>query len=449
MDLEHLIRDDGESGIFRVHRSSMTSKEILEIERERIFSKCWIYVGHASEIEKPGDYQRRKVAGRPIIFVKGKDEVIRVLLNTCTHRGAIVCRKDSGNANSFQCFYHAWTFDNQGALVGIPDADGYEEAPGFDKKELGLQPVPRHESYRDFHFACFDADAPPLIDYLAEARELLDVVVDQSLDGKMRVVSGMQRYSIRANWKLLAENSYDGYHAAMLHRSYVAYLAGSGALRKGEKTVDGGCRALGNGHGVIEYKAPWGRPVARFAPTFGPTAEREINEIRAELVKRHGEERAARIADKNRNIGIFPNLVVNDIMAVTIRTFWPVSPDFMEVTAWELAPAEETGERLKRRLDNFLEFLGPGGFATPDDIEALDSCQIGFAADGVEWSDISRGMMRPARTDDELQMRSFWREWHGRMTGNPVRTWNDRPADQGDRGETSGPSPVPAKTRAA
>src|SRR5256884_4164514 len=105
----------------------------------------------------------------------------------------------------------------------------------------------------------------------------------------MRVVSGTQRYSIRANWKLLAENSVDGYHGLPLHQSYFAYLQGSGALIEGGPTIAGGARALGNGHTVIEYQAPWGRPVARWAPTFGPSAEREIEEIRAELCARHGE----------------------------------------------------------------------------------------------------------------------------------------------------------------
>ena len=189
--------------------------------------------------------------------------------------------------------------------------------------------------------------------------------------------------------------------------------------------LKGSSRALGNGHATIEYGAPWGRPVAHWAPNFGADSKREIEEIRKTLFDRYGTERGTRIADGNRNMVIFPNLVVNDIMAVTIRTFFPIRPDFMEVTAWELAPAEESGERLERRLHSFLEFLGPGGFATPDDVEALDSCQIGFGADGVAWSDISRGMAREPRIDDELQMRSFWREWNARMTGVPISDWRD------------------------
>jgi len=426
MQAESLIVDDCERGIFRVHRSTMTSEDVLAAERERIFSRCWLYVGHASELAERGEYRRRSVGGRPLVFVRGKDGEIRVLYNTCPHRGAIVCRRDESNANTFQCFYHAWTFDNCGKLLGFPDEEGYATT-GFDRSKMGLGVVTRHESYRDFHFVCFDDAAPSLGDYLAGTREILDLVADQSLDGTMRVVSGTQRYSIRANWKLLAENSVDGYHAPPLHRSYLAYLQGTGALLEaGKGALGGGSTALGNGHAMIEYRAPWGRPVAFWAPTFGEESKREIEQIRAELCARHGEERGTRIAGSNRNMLVFPNLVVNDIMAVTIRTFYPIRPDFMEVTAWELAPAEESGERLARRLHNFLEFLGPGGFATPDDVEALDSCQIGFGADGVAWSDMSRGMGRTPRMDDELQMRSFWREWQARMTETRRHDWSDR-----------------------
>ena len=49
----------------------------------------------------------------------------------------------------------------------------------------------------------------------------------------------------------------------------------------------------------------------------------------------------------------------------------PTGPAGMDVTAWELAPAEEAGARLRRRRDSFLTFLGPGGFATPDELRGL------------------------------------------------------------------------------
>ena len=75
----------------------------------------------------------------------------------------------------------------------------------------------------------------------------------------------------------------------------------------------------------------------------------------------------------------------------------------MDVTAWQLAPKEEKPELFARRLDNFLTFHGPGGFATPDDVEAIESCQAGYKAEGVEWSELSRGMHREAIAEDELR----------------------------------------------
>ena len=65
-------------------------------------------------------------------------------------------------------------------------------------------------------------------------------------------------------------------------------------------------------------------------------------------------------------------------MAITVRYFEPLAPDDMQVTAWQLVPREESDAMLATRLDSFLTFLGPGGFATPDDVEALESCQAGF-----------------------------------------------------------------------
>jgi len=71
------------------------------------------------------------------------------------------------------------------------------------------------------------------------------------------------------------------------------------------------------------------------------------------------------------------------------------------------------------REERAPEFLGPGGFATPDDVEALESAQRGYAAAKLApWNDISRGMLRALpRADDESQMRTFWREWNRRMQG--------------------------------
>ncbi|MEO6470432.1 MAG: SRPBCC family protein, partial [Aeromicrobium sp.] len=168
---------------------------------------------------------------------------------------------------------------------------------------------------------------------------------------------------------------------------------------------------------VIEYRGPWGRPIAKWEALFGEDAKPELESARADLAEEFGEERATLMCDYNRNLLIYPNLIINDIMALTVRTFMPTSPTNVDITAWQMAPSDELPEVRQRRLDSFLTFLGPGGFATPDDIEALESCQQGFASGGVEWNDISRGMGRSPKATDEEQMRAFWRRWRDQMDG--------------------------------
>lgn len=406
---------DKERQLFKVPRTSFVDTDVFESERDAIFNRCWLYLGHASELAKPGQFVTRTVAGRNLIFNRDAGGTINAFMNTCPHRGATVCRDRSGTAKNFQCFYHGWVFGNDGKLKDQPGKESYCE--GFnDEGGANLVTAPRHEEYRGFHFIAFDKDIVDLPTYLGNAREYIDLVADQSEVG-MAIVGGTQEYSLRANWKLLVENSIDGYHASTTHASYLDYLKGTVGSLSPVPLVGQG-RDLGNGHAVIEYTAPWGRPVGQWIPAWGDQGKSDIEKIIAGLTQRFGAERAQRIALKNRNLLIFPNLVINDIMAVTVRTFYPLAPNFLHVNAWALAPTEESDWSRKSRLENFLEFLGPGGFATPDDVEALQQCQTGYEnVREAGWNDISKGMgkAQPAM-DDEIQMRAFWTEWNLRLT---------------------------------
>jgi p-cumate 2,3-dioxygenase subunit alpha len=410
--MKSYVIEDKQKCEFAVHRSVFTDQEILEKERDEIFSKCWLYIGHESELPNKGDYKRRKIGGRNLLFTRGSDGTIRTLYNSCPHRGALVVREDEGNTRVFRCFYHAWSFKNDGELVGMPGKDGFPEDFNCDGAK-NMKEVTRFESYRGFMFVNFDDNAVSLDEYLGNAKEYIDLVADQSEAG-MEALADPQEYSVRANWKLIAENSVDLYHGMPTHKTYFDIKISQDPGAKKVK-LEGTGKDLGNGHAVMEYTSPWGRPVAYWTAAWDEEDKKEIEEIKKDLVERFGEERADRIANYNRNILIFPNLVINDIMAVTMRTFYPVESDYMEVTGYSLAPVGESEKFRLRRNDNFLEFLGPGGFATPDDNEALELCQEGYLNNKeVEWNDISKGMNRdeqPHATDEE-QMRSFWRQWN-------------------------------------
>jgi p-cumate 2,3-dioxygenase alpha subunit len=412
-----LVLDDRVNGTFRIHRSLMTSQDVFEAERNALFDGCWLYLGHESEIPKPGDYLRRSVGGRPLIFLRDADGQVRVYYNTCSHRGATLCREDAGNTHLFQCFYHAWSFNTKGKLVVTPGADGY--GPGFSKDDYSLKSPAHADDYRGLWFVCYDPDAIDLRTYLSGAAEYIDLVLDQAETG-MRIVKGAHRYSVKSNWKLMVENSIDGYHAPTVHATYIDFVRDTGGGRRRDALTTGQALDLGNGHAVLESPAAWARPIAYWEPLFGEEAREEIGQKLARLIDQHGEERGRRMAETFRNLLIFPNLIINDVAAVTVRRIEPSAVDRHHLEAWALAPAEEEegSQALQRRLDSFLTFLGPGGFASPDDVEALESCQQGYGARAdVPWSDISRGMARVAQSQDELQIRTFWRAYASLLDG--------------------------------
>ncbi len=176
---------------------------------------------------------------------------------------------------------------------------------------------------------------------------------------------------------------------------------------------------LGNGHFTTDNINFRGRPVCQVDSALWRGGEaRDGRDPRASWCTRLGAERARRVADTNRNLVIFPNLVINDGSSVTVRTFYPEGAGKMHVTAWALGPVEESESARARRLDAFLTFYGPGGFATPDDVEALELVQQGLANWHEDrWSEMSRGMGKEGEqlNSDEHHLRIFWRRWNELM----------------------------------
>ena len=410
---------------FRIHRSVYRSPEIFQRERDLIFSRCWLYLGHVTELKKKGEYITRRVGGRDLIFVRDQNDRVQAFFNSCTHRGTPVCRETRGSSRNFTCPYHGWVFANSGELKSMNTDSGYSEnvnAAG----ELNLRAVPRLEEYRGFYFVNFNRGAISLYDYLAGARQSIDTICDQS-DSRQVILPGEHSYTVRANYKLLCENSYDGYHLTSVHASYIDFLRdqAAGTLAAGmiDKTMaafasQGQARALGMGHAVLESYVPTGRPVANWIPPWGPTIKKEIDTKRAWLEDKYGKERAGYIADVQKNLVIFPNLVINDILAITVRVIEPESPNFMRVSAWAMGPEEESEALRAIRLDNFVSFLGPAGFGSPDDIEMLEMCQRGIEHTPVEWTELSKGMAwtespvgLSGPPDSELHMQGYWHQW--------------------------------------
>jgi p-cumate 2,3-dioxygenase alpha subunit len=418
------VRANRQRRRFRVDRRAYTDAEVFERERATIFRRCWLYVGHGSEIAGAGDFVTRTIGGYDLIFCRDRAGRAQSFFNACAHRGSTVCREPSGNARVFTCPYHGWVYDAQtGKLKDQGTKTGYPE--GFNADGIyDLPRVPRLESFRDFHFVNYNARAVPLEQYLAGAAEFLDLVADQSEHG-LEVIAGGQQVHTSGNWKLLIENSYDAYHGPSLHRSYFEFLDTRVAGQNMVATQKGMGFGLGNGHGAFEIELKSGRPVAQWIPPFGEAVRPKIEDVKRKLVERLGVVRAERVAEHQRNLIVFPNLVINDNIGLSVRTVYPTAPNRLTAYIWALGTRGEDPLLRKVRLDNYLTFVGPGGFATPDDFEAFALCQRGSDHSPGGWSDISKGMSADedfltARGDftDEAQMRGWWAQWDRVVSGS-------------------------------
>ena len=421
-----LIQDDPEQRVFLVNREAIRSTEVHLVEQAAIWDRHWLWCAHETEVPKLGDFITRTVGGRPLLIVRDRDGAVRVYLNACPHKGTLLCREDRGNARFFRCFYHAWTFSSEGELVALPDEGGYDGSEPGPRERMTLLEVPASGSVAGFVFVAFSTPDVSLEEHLGEAAGYLQLVDDMAPNG-LESIEGSLLYHARANWKLAVENALDAYHFAPTHQTFIEYRKGTGYLTSNKP---GEAISLGNGHVVHVSRGRYGRAGLDWEPSWGEPERTRIEQNREELVARVGPDRADLIADTSRILYIFPNLIVFDILGIALRLLEPNAPDSTDVTSVQLAPIGEPPEARRLRLDHLIGFLGPGGFSTPDDIEAYEAIQRGVKATrgstrpGGDWNDVSRGyrdeqLGLTPHTYHETSIRSFWRHWEAQLAASP------------------------------
>src|SRR5206468_466001 len=212
------------------------SDQIYRQELERVFARVWLFIGHESQIPKPGDYLTSSMGEESVILCRDRTGRIHVFLNSCRHRGMKVCRYDEGNTVEFQCPYHGWSYATDGALVGVPfGKDAYGEQ--LDRSKWGLIEVARMEVYKSTVWATWDRSAPAFLDYIGGYKLYLDLLLDawDGREGGTEAIGGIHKWLIPCNWKFPAENfSGDRYHGVS-HRS--VDMVGIGPSGKGRRDM--------------------------------------------------------------------------------------------------------------------------------------------------------------------------------------------------------------------
>ncbi len=227
--------------------SAYISEEFFQWEREEIFRKEWLCLGHVSQIPLVGDFLNLNLLGEPLIVVRGKDEEVRVLSRVCPHRAMDIMPEgfgydghgigdrrdeggpDCGHARLFLCRYHSWTFELDGGLKACPEM---QEAEGFCRDEIGLKEF-RSEVWEGFVFVNLDGEAPISI---REQYTGLQEKVAKWNCGEMVVVSA-QEWECPFNWKVMVENFMESYHHAGAHsKTLQTMMPAKDTWTEGEKT---------------------------------------------------------------------------------------------------------------------------------------------------------------------------------------------------------------------
>lgn len=387
--LENKIRGaveaDPTTGHYRCDRGIFTDQELFDLEMKHIFEGNWVYLAHESQLENPGDYYTTTLGRQPVVITRTKEGELQALLNTCSHRGATLCRKKRGNKASFTCPFHGWTFKNDGKLLKARDQKkgGYPE--NFNSEgSHDLKRLPRFESYRGFLFGSLNADVLPLTEYLGETTKIIDNMVDQAEDG-IEILRGTSTYTYEGNWKLTAENGADGYHVGTVHWNYLSTMGQRNYEKGGTEAVDakswsneGGFYGFEHGHMMLwtQLTNPQVRPVYS-----------QLERLRQKV----GEARADAIVNTTKNLCLYPNVYLMDQFSTQIRVLRPIAVNKTEITIYCWAPKNEPAADRARRLRQYEDFFNVSGMGTPDDLEEFRACQQGYEANGLKWNDMSRG----------------------------------------------------------
>jgi Rieske 2Fe-2S family protein len=197
----------------RVDLAAMLTPEHFALEREKIFRRAWLPIGHTDDIPQPGSYFVQEVPtfNTSLIVARGEDGKVRAFHNACRHRGNKLVREGEGRRKGFACNFHGWVFTNEGRLQTITDEHMFETV---NKDDYALLPV-HCEVWENLIFVNFDE----------QPRETLQEWLGPQFYGKYSGYWNLHQkvasysFDIKANWHLGVNAFTEGYHTLYLHKN--------------------------------------------------------------------------------------------------------------------------------------------------------------------------------------------------------------------------------------
>ena len=370
---------------------------IFEEERTRIFGKIWKFICHESEVAARFDFRTLDFAATPLIVARGADGRIRSFLNSCSHRGARIVRELSGNAESFTCPFHLWSYDTAGACTAITRDDAYRAA-GCDKATLGLREF-RTEVRCGLVFVTLDDDAEDIDTFLGEALENLEAI----LSTEPIEVYHYNEVVMQTNWKNWQELDSELYHEYLHIINRRTGLTMPTYFTRTWKFYP-------NGHATL----------------VGPPLTADYGKQPGWKSQREGRVLPGLQANEYRVVDLWPDtaFVVRD-SGIRIDTQVPLAPDRTLVQFRALAPVSDTTAEREARYRDHNQFWGPFGRNVQEDTIAAELQVEGMSGGHARYSLIARE--ESGLTQDEVTLRRYYAEWSRRM-GRPFHNAVNAPA---------------------
>ena len=331
--------------VMKLNVNEYIDPSMFEREKMELMRNYAQFVGPSCMIPEPGDYFAFDDTGVPILIVRHGDGKLRAFVNICSHRGAPLNECSHGRAKKgrmFSCPYHGWSYDLDGALIGVPF--GNEGFDGIDRSTLGLRPLQVEEK----HGMIFVMPNPEL-----------HFDIDEVLGGIGEFLSGFgfqdhhylgyKRVETDFSWKLNMDTFHEYYHFEFLHPESIGQMAYSN---------------------ICTYHQ-FGRNHAMGSPTL------QINELR-DVPEEQWQPR-----EYSSHVNyIFPNTVIF-IVADHFQTWrvYPIAPDKSVVYHSMFVPEAPKSEEERAERDAYHQMIND--VAVTEDYGLVDKITRGLNC-GIE-----------------------------------------------------------------
>lgn len=296
--------------------------DVFDLEKQKIFSNNWIFICHRDDLANHNDFVTKKVGNIPVVL-QNINGSIKAFMNVCSHRFSILQTQEKGNRALF-CPYHGWSFNNEGKPTGIPKKPLFKDFNEQELCDLKLKEY-RLESCGNFYFVHINEPLVTLKEYLGDFYEDL-----QNISNGISKLIDVNRLSIKANWKVLVENTLESYHVNLVHSDTFRKLGAKGLDFKFSKD-----------------HSKW-------------NADLNLNEDDPKLSKLHSNyaNRAYKINGYTHYL-IYPNLLISTSYGVSfnISTIFPTTPGESEFISYVyMSKAERDNALVEGYEQSLIEF---------------------------------------------------------------------------------------------